>query len=65
MDLVLKYIQPNGTISLCGATANYRNFKEREGVKNYGLIVSKRLTLKGFNFSMAIMKIFEGKFWSI
>ena len=61
LDLVLLYIQPYGVISLCGATANYRNYKEREGLKNYSIIVSKRLSLKGFNFGMAMYKIFDGR----
>lgn len=61
LDLIMLYIQPDGVISLCGATSNYRNYKAREGIKNYGLIISKRLSVKGFNFSMAFMKIFEGK----
>ena len=65
LDLILLYIQPFGTISLCGATSNYRNYKQREGIKNYSLAVSKRLSLIGFNFSMAMMKIFEGNLLNI
>ena len=61
LDLIIKYIQPNGVISLCGATANYRSFKERTGLRNYQAIISKRLILKGFNFSMAFGKIFQGR----
>jgi NADPH-dependent curcumin reductase CurA len=62
---MLKYISEFGVISLCGATSNYLNvkfiliqFKNRSGLNNYSVIISKQLTLKGFNYGQFMNQIF-------
>lgn len=66
LDLAIKYIQPHGVLALCGATSNYLNvnceviqYQHREGIRNYSAAISKRLTLRGFNFGMYLPQVFE------
>lgn len=56
---MLKYIERNGRIALCGAIANYNNYLNR-GIVNYGAIIGKRLMLKGLTFMDMIPKIYTG-----
>jgi NADPH-dependent curcumin reductase CurA len=53
LDSILKHIEIGGRIALCGAIANYNNYSNR-GISNIGLIISKRLTLRGLAFMQKI-----------
>lgn len=49
LDTVLKYMSIGGKVALCGAIANYDNYQNR-GIDNVGLLISKRITMKGLTF---------------
>lgn len=56
--MILKYIEIDGRIALCGAIANYENYSNR-GIKNSMMIISKRLTLTGLTFMGMLPNIDE------
>lgn len=49
----------NGTIILCGATATYTQWKEKAGVSTIGLMISKRLKMKGILYFYDKGKLLE------
>jgi NADPH-dependent curcumin reductase CurA len=40
-------MKPHSKIILCGATATYNNWKSKNGILNYEMIVTKRIECKG------------------
>lgn len=56
--MILKHIEKDGRIALCGAIANYENYSNR-GIKNTMMIISKRLTLTGLTFMGMLPNIDE------
>jgi len=47
LDNVIKAMNYHGRISLCGATSNYQDHKNRKGITNYAAVTIKRLKIKG------------------
>ncbi|KAL4460892.1 hypothetical protein ABPG74_016364 [Tetrahymena malaccensis] len=47
LDDVLKITNLHGRISLCGATSNYSDHKNRKGISNYQVAISRRIFIKG------------------
>lgn len=47
LDDVLRLMNLNGRVSLCGASSNYDDHANRMGIKNLSNIVVKRLQVKG------------------
>ena len=41
-------MKSNSNVVLCGAIASYQDYKNRKGIKNASLIVSKSITVSGF-----------------
>ena len=62
LDTVLKYISIGGRVALCGAIANYDNYKNR-GISNVGLLISKRITMKGLTFIDKMPQMAESKYF--
>ena len=61
LDAVLAVMRDFGRVALCGALASYKDYKARAGIKNYNVIISKRLFVKGFVFYEALEVIDEFK----
>ena len=59
LDAVLSLMNNYGRIALCGATKTYNNYNQRAGLRNYHVIVSKRIIMKGFTFDECFEKIGE------
>ena len=51
LDAVLAVMNDHGRIALSGAMKTYNNYKERSGLKNYNVIISKRIVMRGFTFN--------------
>lgn len=51
LDAVLSLMNDNGRIALSGAMKTYNNYNERTGIKNFPLIISKRILMRGFTFN--------------
>lgn len=43
----LPCMKPHSKIILCGATATYNNWKSKNGILNYEMIITKRIDCKG------------------
>lgn len=61
LDAVLAVLRDFGKVALCGALASYKDYKSRAGIKNYNVIISKRLFVKGFVFVEALEMVDEFK----
>jgi NADPH-dependent curcumin reductase CurA len=48
LDAALVMLNNHGRVAMCGAIANYNATEPPAGPSNLGLVVSKRLTLRGF-----------------
>jgi NADPH-dependent curcumin reductase CurA len=48
LEAAISSLRPHGRAALCGAIANYNATGPVPGPRNLGLLVSKRLTLRGF-----------------
>src|SRR5580700_10897731 len=48
LDAALVMLNDHGRVAMCGAIANYNATEPPVGPSNLGLVVSKRLTLRGF-----------------
>ncbi|KAL4496155.1 hypothetical protein ABPG72_012892 [Tetrahymena utriculariae] len=51
LDLAIRQMNQNGRIALCGAMGNYNDYNNRKGIKNYLMIVLKRIFVKGITFT--------------
>lgn len=51
LDAVLANMNIYGRIALSGATKIYNNFNQRIGLKNYSVIIHKRLIMRGFTYN--------------
>ena len=43
-------MKPGGKILLCGAVATYANWRNRKGILNHNLAITKNLQFKGIVF---------------
>ncbi len=50
LDAVLPAMSQGGKVLLCGAIATYANWKERKGILNHNLAITKALEFKGIVF---------------
>jgi len=50
LDEVLKLSNHNARIALCGAITNYTDYENRKGIKNYTLMINKRIKMQGLTF---------------
>ncbi len=48
LDAALVRLNTHGRVAMCGAIAHYNATEPPAGPSNLGLVVSKRLTLRGF-----------------
>lgn len=51
LDAVLALMNDYGRISLSGAMKTYNSYRDRAGLKNYHVIISKRILMRGFTFN--------------
>lgn len=47
LDDVFRIINHHGRISLCGASSNYQDHKNRKGIANYAAATLRRIKIKG------------------
>lgn len=47
LDAVLPVMSDHGDVILCGATATYNQWKERSGLSNLSVLITKRLRAYG------------------
>lgn len=59
LDAVLALMNDYGRVALSGATKIYNSYNNRTGLKNYHVIISKRILMRGFTFNECLENLPE------